>query len=151
MGGLPKPESPPEKEESMKNFITTVAMELIAAFEREYGEAEQYKSTISGTVRSLPEGMTGIWNVDGREVNVPKAAFIKAEHGKVEVGAYVEVEGTYSGKTLNAYRIAVTRGATEAQKIRGAVDKLPAGKNEKWTARDAEMLVTTGYRHQAKA
>lgn len=135
----------------MKNFIKTLAMELIAAFEREYAEAEQYKRTISGTVRSLPEGMTGIWNVDGRDVNVPKAAFIKAEHGEAEVGAYVEVEGTCSGRTLNAYRIAVRRGATEAQKIRGTVDKFPVGKNAKWTAHDAEMLVTTGYRHQAKA
>ncbi|CAG0954263.1 hypothetical protein [Geobacter sp.] len=135
----------------MKNFIKTLAMELIAAFEREYAEAEQYRRTIFGTVRSLPEGMTGIWNVDGREVNVPKATFIKAEHGKAEVGAYVEIEGTWSGKTLNAYRIAVTRGATEAEKIRGAADKRPVGKNAKWTAHDAGMLVTRGYRHQAKA
>ncbi|ABB31265.1 hypothetical protein GeomeDRAFT_1815 [Geobacter metallireducens RCH3] len=135
----------------MKNFITTMAKELIAAFEREYAEAEQYKSTVSGTVRSLPEGMTGIWDVDGREVNVPKGTFIKADHGKAEVGASVEVEGTLSGKTLNAYRIAVTRGATEAQKIRGAVDKLPVGKYEKWSAHNAGMLVATRCRHQAKA
>lgn len=151
MGGLPKPESPPEKEESMKNFIKTLAMELVAAFEREYAEAEQYRRTISGTVRSLPEGVTGIWNVDGREVNVPKATFITAEHGKAEVGACVEIEGTWSGKTLNASRVAVTRGATEAQKVRGAADNRPVAKNSKWTAHDAGMLVTRGYRHQAKA
>lgn len=135
----------------MKNFIKTLAMGLIAACEREYAEAEQYRRTISGTVRSLPEGMTGIWNVEGREVNVPKATFIKAEHGKAEVGAYVEIEGTCSGKTLNAYRIAVTRGATEAQKVLGAADKRPVAKKAKWTAHDAGMLVTRGYRHQAKA
>lgn len=135
----------------MKNFITTMAKGLIAAFEREYAEAGQYKRTISGTVRSLPEGMAGIWDVDGREVNVPKGTFIKADHGKIEVGASVEVEGTLSGKTLNAYRIAVTRGATEAQKIRGAVDTLPVGKNGKWSAHNAGMLVTARCRHQAKA
>lgn len=140
----------------MKNFITIVAMGLFVALAagtafagehgrhdgREYERSGQYESTIYGTVRNLPSGMIGVWNVNGREVNVTKATLIKEKHGKAEVGAYVEVEGTFSGKMLNAHKVEVKRDGREAQKIRGTVEKLPAGKDGRWIVNGEEILVS---------
>lgn len=137
----------------MKNFITIVALGLFVAlaagvtFASEHGrhegkEAGQYESTIYGTVRSLPSGMIGVWNVNGREVNVTKATTIKEKHGKAEVGAYVEVEGVFSGKVLNAHKVEVKRDGKEERKILGTVEKLPAGRDGRWIVNGEEILVT---------
>jgi hypothetical protein len=107
----------------MKTFITTVAMGLsmvlatgtafASADERHersgHEHADQYESKIYGTVRSLPGGTIGTWNVNGREVNVTKETFIKERHGKAAVGAYVEVEGISSGNALVARKVEVKR------------------------------------------
>lgn len=151
-----RPESP-EQEESMKNFITTVALGLFvalaagAAFAGEYGRHEgkeyderagQYDSTIYGTVRSLPGGMIGVWNVNGREVNVTKATLIKEKYGKAAVGAYVEVEGTLNGKVLKAHKVEVKRDGREERKILGTIETLAAGKDGKWIVNGEEILVS---------
>lgn len=141
----------------MKNFITTVALGLFVALaagaafageheRRDGGEYDersgQYESTIYGTIRSLPKGMIGVWNVNGKEVNVTKTTLIKEKHGKAEVGAYVEVEGTFSGKMLNAHKVEVKRDGREELKIRGTVEKLAAGKDGKWIVNGEEILVS---------
>ncbi|MDD2901968.1 MAG: DUF5666 domain-containing protein [Syntrophales bacterium] len=55
-----------------------------------------------GTVKSMPEqGYVGQWNIDGKTVNVTKDTKIKEKHGKLAVGAYVEIEGvTFEGKFI---------------------------------------------------
>jgi len=46
-------------------------------------------------------GYIGQWNVDGKPVNVTKDTKIEEKHGKLTVGAYVEVEGvTFEGKFI---------------------------------------------------
>ncbi len=75
----------------------------------EYEHAERQESKIYGTIRKLPGDLIGIWNVNGKEVSVTKTTTIKEKHGKAEVGAYVEVKGSYSGKTLVARKIEVKR------------------------------------------
>lgn len=114
----------------MKNVIITMAVGLYVVLlsagvafasgdeqhdSRKHAQTGQYESKIYGTVQSLPAGMTGIWNVNGREISVSKNTRIKEKYGKAEVGAYVEVEGTASGNTLNAYKVEVKRDRTERQ------------------------------------
>jgi hypothetical protein len=55
-----------------------------------------------GVVQTMPEqGYDGLWNIDGKMVNVTKDTKIKEKHGKLAVGAYVEVEGvTFEGKFI---------------------------------------------------
>jgi hypothetical protein len=55
-----------------------------------------------GIVQSMPEqDYVGLWNIDGKTVNVAKDTKIKEKHGKLAVGAYVEVEGvTFEGKFI---------------------------------------------------
>jgi hypothetical protein len=55
-----------------------------------------------GVVQAMPEqGYVGQWNIDGKTVNVTKDTKIKEKHGKLAVGAYVEVEGvTFEGKFI---------------------------------------------------
>jgi len=70
-----------------------------------------YESKIYGTIEKVPEKGIGTWIVNGREVVVTEGTFIKEEYGKAAVGAYVEVKGSYDGKTFRAYKIEVKRGA----------------------------------------
>ncbi len=55
-----------------------------------------------GVVQAMPEqGYVGQWNIDGKTVNVTKDTKIKEKHGKLAVGAYVEVEGVnFEGKFI---------------------------------------------------
>jgi hypothetical protein len=55
-----------------------------------------------GVVQTMPEqGHVGQWNIDGKTVNVTKDTKIEEKHGKLAVGAYVEVEGvTFEGKFI---------------------------------------------------
>lgn len=76
---------------------------------KEYERHERYESKIYGTVEKLPKGFIGTWVVNGKEVLVTKDTFIKEEHGKPIVGAYVEVKGQYDGKTFHAYKIEIKR------------------------------------------
>lgn len=75
----------------------------------EQEQVERHESKIYGTVEKLPEGRIGAWVVKGRHVRVTKDTVIKEKHGKAEVGAYVEVEGSVVDKTLNAYEIEVKK------------------------------------------
>lgn len=75
----------------------------------EYRESGDYESKIYGVVEKLPLGELGIWIVNGREIVVTRDTRIKEKHGKAEAGAYVEVEGSVTGKTFTAYEVEVKR------------------------------------------
>jgi hypothetical protein len=140
----------------MRNFIITMAAGLVVALTtgtviageherregRGYEHSDRYESKIYGPVQRLPKDMIGTWEVNGKEVNVTKSTIIKEKHGKAEVGAYVEVEGTFSGKTLNAYKIEVKRSGREGQKIYGTIEKIPAGNDGLWMVNGVEVTVT---------
>jgi hypothetical protein len=53
------------------------------------------KQEFYGNVEKMPEGGTlGEWVVSGRTVTTTKDTAFKEKHGKLEIGAYVEVEGS---------------------------------------------------------
>ena len=60
------------------------------------------KQEFYGIVQTMPEnGYIGQWNIAGKTVNVTKDTKIKEKHGKLAIGAYVEVEGvTFEGKFI---------------------------------------------------
>ncbi len=61
-----------------------------------------------GTVDALPPAVNnGVWWVNGREVLVNPRTKIKEKRGRVSVGAYVEVEGYFSGSGVAAEEIEV--------------------------------------------
>lgn len=107
----------------MKGLSTLLAMSLALALTaetlfaseyekrggKEYERHEKYESKIYGTVSYIPEGGIGTWVVNSKEVLVTKNTIIEEEHGKATVGAYVEVKGSYDGKTFTAYKIEVKR------------------------------------------
>lgn len=139
----------------MKTLITTVAMGLYmvlatgAVFAggdehrdgRKHERADRYESKIYGTVRSLPSGIIGIWNVNGRNINVTQSTIVKEKHGKAAVGAYVEVEGNFDGDLLNAFSVEVKRDSRESRKIHGTIESLSTGTNGAWIVNGEKILV----------
>ena len=67
--------------------------------------SESREGKFYGKVESLPAGLIGTWRISGSGVNVTESTIIKEEHGRVRIGAYVEVEGSVSGNILNARKI----------------------------------------------
>jgi hypothetical protein len=52
------------------------------------------KQEFYGNVEKMPEsGMIGDWVIGGRSVTASKDTEFKEKHGKLQLGAYVEVEG----------------------------------------------------------
>ena len=76
---------------------------------KDYQKYKKHEMKVYGTIESIPEGTVGTWIVSGREIYVTKGTKIEEEYGRVEVGAYVEVEGGYSDKTFVAHEIEVKR------------------------------------------
>lgn len=69
----------------------------------EYGNAEFY-----GVIDALPQNsLDGIWRVNGRQIVVSNRTEIKEKRGRIEVGAYVKVEGYPSGNNFSAEEIEV--------------------------------------------
>lgn len=71
--------------------------------------SERSESKIYGTVEKAPSGRVGSWVVNGREIAVTRDTRIKEEYGTAAVGAYVEVEGSNTGKLFSAHKIEVKR------------------------------------------
>ena len=67
------------------------------------------ESKFYGTVEKIPADRIGSWTVNGREIKVTGATRIKEEYGKAVSGAYVEVEGSNTGKVFTADKIEVKR------------------------------------------
>lgn len=76
---------------------------------RDYELKEKYENEFYGTIEKLPDSLTGIWTISGRQVSVSKDTYIDEEHGKARVGAYVEVKGRQDGKAFKAYKIEIKR------------------------------------------
>jgi hypothetical protein len=60
------------------------------------------KQKYYGTIEKMPaSGMVGEWVISGKAVQVTKDTKLKQDHGPLQVGAYVEVEGLeYEGKFI---------------------------------------------------
>ena len=60
------------------------------------------KQEFYGVIQAMPEKWyVGQWNIDGKAVHVTEDTKIEEKHGKLAVGAYVEVEGiTFEGKFI---------------------------------------------------
>jgi hypothetical protein len=114
----------------MKKLIITIVMGLYVALSAgtvfasgndhqgrnhdDHGDHDdQNNRKIYGKVQSLPNGRIGVWNVNSKEIIVSQNTLISEQHGKAEVGAYVEVKGFSNGNTLNAHKIEVKRDGTE--------------------------------------
>lgn len=142
----------------MKKLISVIAVLMLVmsfstfvyASENEYGERNvnenseyhsNYPGKFYGKVEDMPEtGWEGIWIINGREVRVTNSTKIEEEHGKVEAGVYVEVEGDYSGNTFTVYEIEV-KGESSSD------DDLPHGEkmyNIKFSG-IIETIPETGY------
>jgi hypothetical protein len=67
------------------------------------------ESKFYGTVQNIPADKIGSWTVNGREIKVTPATRIKEEYGAAVTGAYVEVEGSNTGKVFTAVKIEVKR------------------------------------------
>jgi hypothetical protein len=75
----------------------------------DHASGASVQSKIYGTIEKLPQVLVGTWVVRGREIIVTRDTVIKEKHGKPEVGAYVEVEGSVFGNAFTAYEIEVKR------------------------------------------
>lgn len=73
-----------------------------------HGSAKS-ESKFYGTVQNIPADRIGSWTVNGREIKVTPATRIKEEYGAAVTGAYVEVEGSNTGKVFTAVKIEVKR------------------------------------------
>jgi hypothetical protein len=76
---------------------------------KDYERSESHEGKIYGTVERIPKDVIGTWVVNGKEILVTKETFVKEEYGKSEIGAYVEIEGSYIGKTFTAHKIEIKR------------------------------------------
>ncbi len=72
-------------------------------------EPASYESRIYGTVEKIPPERVGLWVIGRRGIIVTRETRIIERHGKVAVGAYVEVEGNNTGKRFSASRMEVKR------------------------------------------
>ncbi len=77
------------------------------AREKGYSGIERYESKIEGTVNKISQTTTGFWFVDDKPVFITPTTVVSERLGKAELGARVEIFGTYVGRILNAYRIDV--------------------------------------------
>ena len=83
-----------------------------------------------GQVESLPpSGLIGDWTVGGKTVHVTSDTKVRQDHGSVEVGSTVAVEGALQGDgSINATRIEVMKQPHEKKKtvsFCGIVESLP--------------------------
>ncbi|MCE5195409.1 MAG: DUF5666 domain-containing protein [Nitrospiraceae bacterium] len=109
--------------------------------ERYFDNQNAYRAKFYGTVERIPQGIYGTWIVNGKEIFVNKDTLLKEEHGKADIGAYVEVKGIYSGKTFTAYKIEVKRDKNRAR-LYGIIESLPSGIVGVWVVNGKEILIT---------
>jgi hypothetical protein len=74
-----------------------------------YEHHERDEIKIYGIIEKIPEGELGTWVVKGKEIFVEKNTKIEEEYGRAQVGAYVEVEGSYHGEKFIAHDIEVKK------------------------------------------
>lgn len=114
-----------------------------------YEHRHDTTSKIHGVIDSMPsEGREGVWVIDGLSVMVTGQTIIKAKHGDVSTGRYVEVKGYQDDKFFTASKIEIEddyrsdSGLTHA-KFYGTVREMPAkGLTGVWRINDREVLIT---------
>lgn len=96
---------------AVMTFIFFLAAGKAPASEDEAGEARagSYESKFYGTVEKAPRGNIGTWVINKRDIVVTRETRIIEKHGKAAAGAYVEVEGSNTGKNFSALKIEVKR------------------------------------------
>jgi hypothetical protein len=81
-----------DKEDTMRKVAIFILIGILLSVGIAFAQQKFY-----GVVQTMPEQ----GYVDGKTVNVTKDTKIKEKHGKLAVGAYVEVEGvTFEGKFI---------------------------------------------------
>jgi hypothetical protein len=130
----------------MKTLLNVLAVFLLLALTggMVYAGAvwgARYESKFYGTVEKMPEGIDGVWVVNGKEVLVTKDTIIKEKHGKAAVGAYVEVEGNLSGKAFTAYEIEVKRALSE-QPVGSEIRMQPSGNENRMQTDGSELRIS---------
>ena len=104
------------------------------------------RDEFKGMIESLPaSGLVGDWKVKGRTVHVTAATVIDQEHGRIAVGAVVEVSGTLRADgSLDATRIEVRSASDTGSSddsnqgspatVKGTIQSLPfSGLVGDWT------------------
>ena len=96
---------------AVMGFTFSLAPGTAPANEDNGGEnrAGSYESKFYGTVEKAPRGNVGTWVINKRDIAVTKETRIIEKHGKAAPGAYVEVEGSNTGKNFTAFKIEVKR------------------------------------------
>lgn len=97
-------------------FLAVLSLGVVNASHHEKTEKSEHsehgkshENEFYGTVQQIPEGHTGTWVIDGKNIQVTKDTYIEKEHGQPEVGSYVEVEGHYVDKVFTARKIETKR------------------------------------------
>lgn len=150
----------------MKRFTAILLMSLMVLLANgtlwaSDDHKDGYRSKFYGTVEALPEGLIGIWTVNGRTVVVTEQTRIEEEHGRVLVGAYVEVKGASDGQTLHASKIEVKRNSSSRSdddskyqrsdhEFYGVVKELPSGDLGIWLIDGREVIVDQQTRIETK-
>ena len=114
--------------------------------------ADGYRSKFYGTVEKMPADFTGIWIVNGRQVEVTPKTKIEQEYGRAVVGSYVEIEGRNDGQIFHAYELEVKRGvdskgdhsyslASDTKEFYGTITSKPQGNLGTWVIDGREIFV----------
>ncbi|HEX6945374.1 MAG TPA: DUF5666 domain-containing protein [Casimicrobiaceae bacterium] len=117
---------------------------------------------VQGTVQAMPSGgsLLGTWTIGGRTVRSDAATLIKQEHGRIAVGAVVEVKGSDAGGgVILATVIEVAQGAPgtppppgagpgdDDGEFTGAVEAMPAsGLAGSWRIAGRTVIVVSTTR-----
>ena len=97
------------------------------------GPGDDPEGEVKGPITALPDtaGFVGDWTVAGRTVHVSSSTLIDQEHGAVELGAFVEVNGVARADgSIDAARIEVQSGAgpdpEDEIKFKGTIQSFPS-------------------------
>jgi hypothetical protein len=106
---------------------------------------------ITGTVEQSPGGnLNGMWQVNGRQVEVTDVTIIHQERNPAVVGSTVNVIGWLEGDVIQAAQIIVLRGTGWGEDytfFAGRIESLPAsGLLGDWTVAGKQFTVNGGTR-----
>ncbi len=138
-------------------FVALVALQLAATLLALSASAFAQDRPVEwqGVINTLPAttNFVGEWTVNNRKVTVTDKTVIKTERGKIEVGAFVEVDGiaaaTSTTTTIAATLVEVKfRAGSFPVEIKGTVESLPSttGRIGDWKISGKLVKVTTNTR-----
>jgi len=115
---------PGAKEETMRAVVILIGLCALvsmgalpaAVAANDWGEGkrihreEKYEKKLYGIVEKMPDSVFGTWVVGGQEVAVNEKTVIEEEHGLLDIGAYVEIKGSFIDGVFTARKIEVKKG-----------------------------------------